>query len=63
MQMLIRVQIRLLHHVLDSVVGAQDRTHGAIDALIVAAHENLEKSRIAADDPRDDLFVADLFLQ
>ena len=56
-QMRVRVQIRLLHHVLGLVIVAQHGPHGAIDALVVAAHQDLEERSVAGDDALDDLFV------
>src|SRR5271169_930754 len=50
-------EVRLLHHVLYLGLVAENRGHTAVDALVVTAHQNLEKRRLADANAFDDLRV------
>ena len=52
-----------IHHVLGVVIAAQHGPHGAIDALVVASHEDLEERRVAFDDASNELFIRGLFAE
>jgi hypothetical protein len=53
----IRIHVRFLHHVLGLALVADDGARGAIDAFVMAPHQDLEDRRVAIEDPRHDLLV------
>jgi len=57
-----RPDVGLLNHVLRLGVVPEDRADGAIDALVVAAHEDLEQRGIAGAHPLHHLLVGELAL-
>jgi hypothetical protein len=56
-QVRVGIHVRLLHHVLGLLLVADDGAGGTVEALVVAPHQDLEKSRLAVQHLRDDLFV------
>ncbi len=57
MQVFVRAHVGILHHVLGFAVVVDDGARRAIDAQIVAAHEDLEQPLLAGANARDDLLV------
>jgi hypothetical protein len=53
-----RVDVRLLHHVLASRSSRVIARAGAIEPLVVAAHDELEESRVSVQNLLHDLFIA-----
>src|SRR5262245_19649162 len=58
-QVRIRVDVRLLHHILGFVIVTNDRAGGAVHALVVPAHQDFEERRLAFKDARDDLLIGE----
>ena len=56
-QMLVGPDPGFLGDLLGLVVVRQDRARQAVDALVVAAHEDLEELGVARADSSDDLLV------
>src|SRR4029077_4390876 len=56
-QMLVRTDVCILHHVLRFLVAAGDGSDRAIDALVVAPHDDLEEPVGSGTDARDDVLV------
>ena len=57
MQVHERVDVRLLHHVLDVPLVAQHRAHDSVNPLVVPAHEDLEERSLATHHPFGNLAV------
>jgi hypothetical protein len=55
--MRIRVDVRLLHHILGFVFVSHDRPCRPVDALVVSAHQHLEERCLTLADTADDLLV------
>ena len=59
--MLIGADVGVLHHVFRFVLVAQNRSHGAVQALVIAAHDQLVERSFAREHAGDDCFVAPRF--
>ncbi len=53
-----RIDIGLLHHILDVVLVLHDGADDAVEPLIVAAHEDLEQGTLTGADQFDDLHIS-----
>ena len=56
----VSVHVRLLHHVQRLVLFAEDGADGAVDALVVTAHHDLERLDIPRPHAQDDVLVRKL---
>jgi hypothetical protein len=54
------VDIRLLHHVLDVTIVAEDGANGAVQPLVVAAHQDFVEGDVTAADALDDVLIGKL---
>ena len=52
-----RREVAVLHGVLDLFARPQHRTNRAVEALVVAAHQQLERRQVPLLDPFDELLV------
>ncbi len=57
MQVGVRIDIRLLHHVFHFRFIAHDRPHGAINPLVVTAQDQLEQRALPCQHAPDDFHV------
>src|SRR5262249_40597890 len=58
-EVLERAHPRVLRHVLGLAVVADDRPRDPVEALVVAAHEELEERGLAGADAGDDVLVSE----
>ena len=63
MQVLVRAHVGILHHVLGFAVVVEYGARRAIDAQIVAAHEDLEQALFSGANASDDLLVRQRYRQ
>ena len=56
-EMRVGIDIRLLHHVLDVTIVAENGANGPVQPLVVAAHQDFVEGDVAAADALDDGFI------